>query len=115
MFDEKAVERLDFGKKKASKEEKLVVPRFVFDKHGAPCRNEEYRSKFSQPRPRNFLPPLDVSHDKWVELVNQKGGKRPKWRVLDLEKETTFPKKKVETKGYVVSPNYKGKNPMTRT
>lgn len=35
--------------------------------------------------------------------------------MLDLEKETAYPEKKVETKGYVVSPNYKGKNPMTRT
>lgn len=47
--------------------------------------------------------------------MNQKGGKRPKWRVLDLEKETKMPEKKVEIRGYVVSPNYKRKSPMTRT
>lgn len=41
--------------------------------------------------------------------MNQKGGKRPKWRVLDLEKEIKIPEKKVEPRGYVVSPNYKGK------
>ena len=39
------------------------------------------------------------------------GGKRPKWRVLNLEKETEMLEKKVETRVYVVSPNYKGKTP----
>lgn len=48
-------------------------------------------------------------------IGEREGGKRSKWRVLDLEKETAFSEKKVETMGYVVSSNYKGKNPMTRT
>lgn len=43
VFDEKAAERLEVDKNKALKEEKPVVPKFVFDKRGTPRRNEEYR------------------------------------------------------------------------
>lgn len=60
--------------------------------------------------PKTFIPPIDVTKEKWIESVNQKGGIKPKWRVL--EKETTSLEKK---KGYIISPNYKGKNLMTRT
>lgn len=59
---------------------------------------------------KTFIPPTDVPQEKWIESVSHKGGKKPKWRVL--EKEITSPEKK---KGYMVSPNYKGKNPMTKT
>lgn len=115
MFNEKAAGRLESDKKKASEEEKLVVPRFVFDKRGAPRQNEEYRRQFQHPRPKTFLPSSDIPQEKLMESMNQKGDKRPKWRVLDLEKETTFSIKKVKTRGYVFSPNYKGKTPMTKT
>lgn len=43
-------------------------------------------------------------------ICQSERGQRPKWRVL--EKETISPEKK---RGYTISPNYKGKNPMTRT
>lgn len=95
---------------KAVKDEKPVVPRFVLDRHGAPRQNEDYRRQIKCSRPKTFIPPTDVSWEKCIESVNQKEGKKPKWRVL--EKETTSPEKK---SGYTISPNYKGNNPMTRT
>lgn len=70
VFDEKATERLEDDKNKASEEEKHVVPRFMFDKCGAPRRNEEYRRQFQQPRPKTFLPPSDIPQEKWVESVH---------------------------------------------
>lgn len=115
MFEENAAERLEADMKKTSKEEKPIIPIFMFNKHGTPRQNEEYRRQFQHLRPKTFLSPSDIPHEKWVESMNQKGGKRPKWRVLDLEKETVTPEKKVGARGYVVSPNYKGKNPMTIT
>lgn len=86
VFDQKAAERSEADKKNAQKEENPVIPRFMFNKCGAPRRNEEYRRQFQHPRPKTFLPPSDIPQEKWVESVNQKGCKRPKWRVLDLEK-----------------------------
>lgn len=56
VFDEKTTKKLK-ADNKALKEEKLVVLRFVFDKHGEPRRNEEYRRKFQHPRPKTFIPP----------------------------------------------------------
>lgn len=109
VFDGKIAERLE-ADNKALKEEKPIVPRFMFDKRGAPQRNEEYKRQFQRPRPKTFIPPTDVPQEKWIESVSQKGGKKSKGRVLD--KETASPEKK---RGYVVSPNYKWKNPMTRT
>lgn len=47
--------------------------------------------------------------------MSQKGSKWPKWRVMELGKEAKSADKRPESKGYVDSPNYKGKNPMTRT
>lgn len=47
--------------------------------------------------------------------MNQRGRKRTNWRVLDLEKEAKTSEKRVDPRGYVVSPYYKWKNPMTRT
>lgn len=82
----------------------------MFDKHGAPRRKEDYRRQFQRSRPKTFIPPTDVPQEKWIEPVNHKGGKKPKWRVL--EKETTSLEKK---RGYTIPPNYKGKNSMTRT
>lgn len=75
VFYEKATEKFEAEKKKAQKEEKPIIPKFVFDKHGAPRRNEEYMRKFRQPRPKTFLPPSDIPQEKWVEPVNQKGAK----------------------------------------
>lgn len=75
MFDEKVAERLKSDKKKTSEEEKLVVPKFIFDKRGATRRNEEYKRQFQQPRPRTFLLPTDVPQEKWMESVNQKGAR----------------------------------------
>ena len=43
VFDEKVAEKYEADKKKALEEEKPNIPRFVFDKSGAPRRNEEYR------------------------------------------------------------------------
>ena len=68
---------------------------------------------FDEPRPKSFRPPTDIPQEKWLEPVSQKGGKRPKWKVV--VQDTVAPEKKVESKNYRVSPNYKGKNPMTRT
>lgn len=42
VFDEKIAERLE-ADNKVVKEEKPDVPRFVFDRHGTPQRNEDYR------------------------------------------------------------------------
>lgn len=75
VFDEKATEKYEAAKKKALKEEKPNIPRFMFDKSGAPHRNEKYIRQFQQPRPKTFLPPSDIPQEKWVELVNQKGRK----------------------------------------
>lgn len=36
VFDEKAAENFEADKKKAQKEDKPIIPRFVFDKLGAP-------------------------------------------------------------------------------
>ena len=88
VFDGEISERLE-ADNKALKEEKPVVPRFVFDKRGTPRQNKEYRRQFQRPRPKTFIPPTDVPHEKWIESVSQKGGKKPKWRVL--EKETASP------------------------
>ena len=48
-----------------------------------------------------------------MEPVNQKGGRRPKLRVVVHEAEAQ--EKNPKSKGYQVSPNYKGKIMMTRT
>ena len=88
VFDEKAAREYEDEKKKALEKGKSTVPRFLFDKQGVPRRNEEYRKQFQQARPKTFVPPSDSPQEKWVEPVCQKGGKRPKWRVLDLEKES---------------------------
>ena len=45
--------------------------------------------------------------------MSQKGGKRPKWKVIVHEVEVR--EKKAKSEGYQVSPNYKGKKSMTRT
>lgn len=115
VFNEKSTKKYEAGKKKALEVEKPNIPRFVFDKSGAPRRNEEYKRQFQQPRLKTFRPLSDIPQEKWVEPVNHKGSKRPKWKVLDLEKEAKTLKKRFKPKGYVVSPNYKGKNPMTIT
>lgn len=60
VFDEKAAERLEVDKKKAQREEKPIIPIFVFDKHRAPRRNEEYIQQFQHPLPKTFLPPSDI-------------------------------------------------------
>lgn len=57
VFYEKTSERLE-ADNKTNKEEKLIVPRFVFDRHKAPRRNEEYRRQFQRPRPKTFILPL---------------------------------------------------------
>lgn len=43
VFDEKAAEKYEADKKKALKEENPNIPRYVFNKNGAPRRNEEYQ------------------------------------------------------------------------
>lgn len=65
VFDAKTTERLKSGNKPL-KEEKSVVPRFVFDKSGAPQRNKEYRRQLQHPRPKTSIPLMDVPHEKWV-------------------------------------------------
>lgn len=57
VLDEKAAEKFEANKKKALKEEKPNIPRFVFDKCGAPRQNEDYIRQFQKPRPKTFLPP----------------------------------------------------------
>lgn len=84
VFNEKIAEKLE-ADNKALKEEKLVVPRFMFDKHGEPRQNEEYKRLFQRPLPNTFIPPTDIPQEKWIEFVNQKGNKKPKWRVLEKE------------------------------
>lgn len=99
VFNEKTIEKLE-ANNKALKEEKPVSPQFVFNKHGTPRRNKDYGRQFQRSRPKTFIPPTDVPQEKWIESVNQKGGKKPKWRVL--KKETTSSYKKG---GYTTYPN----------
>lgn len=108
VFNKKAAERLEEGRKK-------VVPTFVFDSRGNPRQNKEHQEQAQSTRPRMFVPPSDTPPENWVEEVSRKGSKRPKWRVMELGKEAESADKRAESKGYVVSLNYKGKNPMTRT
>lgn len=108
VFDRKAAEQYEEAKKKA-------VPRFLFDSKGNPRRNSEYQSNSQSSRPRTFIPPSDTPPEKWVEEVSQKGSKRPKWKVMEGGKAPELADEKEGVQGYMVSPNYQGKNPMTRT
>lgn len=49
------------------------------------------------------------------EASKQKQRKKAKVEVLDQETEVKVLKKEGISKGYMVSPNYKGKNSMTKT
>lgn len=105
-----------FKKKAAEKYEgKKVVPRFVFDSKGNPRRNTEHQKATPSARPRTFVPPSDTPPEKWVEEVSRKGRKRPKWKVIEMGKTAEPSDNNVEAKGYMISPNYKEKNPITRT
>lgn len=70
VFDEKVFEKYEDGKKNALKKENPNILRFVFHKRGEPRRNEEYIRKFQYPRPKTFLPLLDIPQEKWVKPVN---------------------------------------------
>lgn len=92
-----------------------LIARFLFYKKGIPRRHKEYRRKFHNPRPKTFRPPSNTLQEKWVKPMNQKRGKRPQWRVFYQETNIQVQEKGGELKRYVFSPNYPGKNPMTRT
>lgn len=108
VFDKKAAKRYEDAKKK-------TAPRFLFDSKGNPRRNSQHQSNIQSSRPRTFIPPSYTPPEKWVEEVSQKGSKRPKWKVMEMGKATEPADDKAEIKGYMISPNYKGKNPMTHT
>lgn len=73
VFDEKAAKRLD-SRKKALKDEKHVVPRFVFDKRGAPGRNKEYMRQFPTSLTKDFPSANECSTGEVGKIREPKGG-----------------------------------------
>src|SRR4051812_39653862 len=66
-------------------------------------------------KPRTFRPKTDVPEDKWVKPINFRG-KRTEWQIQGdgTNAEGSWTDSGSKRKDYI-SPNYKGKNPMTRT
>lgn len=113
VFDEKVAERLESGKRRHWKRRSPSSPDSCSTnmEHHVETKNTGGSSNNLD---QGFAFRYQMFSIREVGRIDEpKTGKRPKRTML--EKEIEFLEKKVETRGYVVSANYKGKTPMTRT